>query len=50
MKTLVTLSALVATPALAHPASAAGHMPHWAYVAVVVSLGVALAVRNALKG
>lgn len=50
MKTLAIIVATLATPALAHPAGAAGHMPHWAYLTVVIGLGVALAVRNAIKG
>jgi len=50
MKTLTILAATLATPAFAHAESAAGHVPHVAYLAVVIGLGVALAVRNAVKG
>ena len=50
MKTLVILAATLATPALAHPAGAAGHTPHVAYLVAVIGLGIALAVRNAIKG
>jgi len=50
MKTLTILAATLATPALAHPGGIAGHTPHVAYIIVVVGLGIALAVRNAIKG
>jgi len=50
VKTLAIFATTLATPVLAHPAGAAGHLPHWAYLAAVISFGVALAVRNAIKG
>lgn len=50
MKTLAFFAASLATPALAHPGTNGVHMPHWTYIAVVVALGIALAVRNARKG
>lgn len=48
MKKLATLGALFATPALAHPGSAADHaaLPEWAHVALTIApafvAGVAL--------
>ena len=50
MKTLTILAATLATPALAHSAAGGTHIPHIAYLVVVIGLGVALAVRNAIKG
>lgn len=50
MKTLTLLAATLATPALAHSATGGVHIPHVAYLVVVIALGVALAVRNAFKG
>ena len=49
MKKLAFFAATLATPALAHPAGEAGHMPHAAYLAAAVAVGVALAVYNARK-
>ena len=50
MKTLAIFATTLATPALAHSAVGGVHIPHVAYLAVVIGLGVALAVRNAFKG
>ncbi len=50
MKFLTLIAATLASPALAHPAGIAGHVPHAAYLAIVIGLGIALAIRNAIKG
>ena len=50
MKSLIIAATTLATPAFAHPAGVAGHTPHAAYLAIVIGLGVALAVYNAIKG
>ena len=49
MKKLAFFAATLASPALAHPAGAAGHMPHTAYLAAAIAVGLALAIYNARK-
>ena len=49
MKKLAFFAAILATPALAHPAGAAGHMPHTAYLVAAIAVGLALAIYNARK-
>ena len=49
MKFLIALAALTATPAFAHSAAGATHIPHSAYL-IAVGAGVfALAAYNAVK-
>ena len=49
MKKLAFFAAALATPAAAHPAGAAGHLPHTAYLIAAISIGVAMAIYNARK-
>jgi len=50
MKKLAFFAAPLATPALAHPAGAAGHLPHWSVLTVILGIGLTMAVYNAFKG
>jgi len=49
MKYLAIIATTLATPALAHPATAAGHLPHTAYLVAAIVVGLALAIYNARK-
>ncbi len=49
MKKLAFFAVALATPAAAHPAGAAGHLPHTAYLVAVIAVGVAMAIYNARK-
>ncbi len=49
MRILTAATALLATPALAHPAAAGSHIPHGAYAAVVIAGLVAFVAYKTLK-
>ena len=49
MRILIALATLTATPALAHSAVGATHIPHMAYLVAVVAGVLALAAYNAVR-
>ncbi len=50
MKKLAFFAATLATPALAHPDGALGHLPHWSVLTVIIGIGLTMAAYNAFKG
>ncbi len=49
MRILIALATLTATPAFAHPAAGAIHVPHVAYLIAVAVGVVSLAAYNTVK-